>query len=808
MKMELTKGDLETNIKKGKKFSIADNPLAFKILSSGIYSNKIQAIIRELCTNAFDSHVMANNAKPFVVGLPDIYKPVFYVQDFGVGLSPDQVENIFTTYFESNKRDSDEVDGCLGLGSKSPLCYTDNFNVETVWEEKKYNYLVYLDENNEPSITEPVVSPAEDGEVTGVRISIAVKNDDFFSFRDVASKVLSWFKKGSFVVAGENELFLAKKEYKFKSESYGIHGKHYGYSEVVMGNVAYPFTWSEFNEHITYARIFPKDVEGQVDVDFNDDQSVLNFYDKEKSGKYFKIKKRLQAIVEMGITLWVDRGQVSMSVSREKLEYSPKTIRVITSLISSVAATMVEDVQKKIDDSSNIWEARRIIWELLSYKNGRNPFLQILNSFDKESTQFAYKGKNLYGGGISLWVPLDLKNEEEKKGMVEEDDDSGFEIDNTGSPVEKYHAKLFSAFHTKQVAKCTTAYWKEARRSSSPNKFEKVTHTKYISPEENSYYFIKDSNHAVYSKIKNWSESLEDKMHSVFYILYPFSDDPDDVACFEEWIKDNEFPNVIKLSELKTPSMAKDGRRKRVPSKVLGWANKEGHSENQNLFWEDTTVDLNDENTSGVYVEVKHYSWKMKDDSSYSSPHSLSTLLKAMGTHFNERLIGVRKTAVKKFAKSPNWIRLDEWIDKNFKYTGQELEDIGYYEAYRNHRHLIFEAVHKDFQSFKNYEFNDNSPFKEMLNVLTFLETVNSNKFSFSNYSLLNNLKHHLGITVPNKSKEIEDSIKKANDLLANYPLLVNMYSSYSEKSIKNIVEYVQLKDQKEVQSEKEKNAA
>ena len=103
-------------------FKIRNSAKAFKILSDGLYSNKIKAVIRELSCNAVDSHVAANKADtPFEVHLPTVLEPWFSVRDFGLGLDGDQVENIYTTYFESTKTESNDFIGALGLGSKSPF---------------------------------------------------------------------------------------------------------------------------------------------------------------------------------------------------------------------------------------------------------------------------------------------------------------------------------------------------------------------------------------------------------------------------------------------------------------------------------------------------------------------------------------------------------------------------------------------------------------------------------------------------------------------------------------------------------------
>jgi HSP90 family molecular chaperone len=93
-------------------FRIRNSAKAFNILSSGLYANKIRAIIRELSCNAVDSHVAAGRSgTPFDVHLPNTLEPHFSIRDYGTGLSHEQVKNIYTTYFESTKTDSNAFIG-------------------------------------------------------------------------------------------------------------------------------------------------------------------------------------------------------------------------------------------------------------------------------------------------------------------------------------------------------------------------------------------------------------------------------------------------------------------------------------------------------------------------------------------------------------------------------------------------------------------------------------------------------------------------------------------------------------------------
>jgi hypothetical protein len=57
-------------------YTIEASAKAFSILSDGLYSNKIRAVIRELSTNAYDAHVEAGKPKvPFNVTMPDRFNP-------------------------------------------------------------------------------------------------------------------------------------------------------------------------------------------------------------------------------------------------------------------------------------------------------------------------------------------------------------------------------------------------------------------------------------------------------------------------------------------------------------------------------------------------------------------------------------------------------------------------------------------------------------------------------------------------------------------------------------------------------------
>jgi hypothetical protein len=126
-------------------FSIDDdNSIIFDILRDKMYSNKIGSICREVSSNARDANREAGRGDKSIEiqivepnKLLSISDMSIIFRDFGLGISPDRMENVFVKYAASTKRDSNGQTGGFGLGAKTPFAYTDTFTVVTVcnWAE-------------------------------------------------------------------------------------------------------------------------------------------------------------------------------------------------------------------------------------------------------------------------------------------------------------------------------------------------------------------------------------------------------------------------------------------------------------------------------------------------------------------------------------------------------------------------------------------------------------------------------------------------------------------------------------------------
>ena len=178
---ETNKTETNCNLE-GKAFSIKNSPVAFEILSSKLYSDANMAVVRELLCNAYDSHKACGKQDvPIHVQLPSYLNKNFIIRDYGLGLSKEDVIDLYTTFFHSTKADSNDFTGCFGLGSKTPFSYTDAFTVTSYWNGTKYSF-VAAKKDGYPNIY--CINEEDTDECNGLQISIPVKDGEDFVFKN------------------------------------------------------------------------------------------------------------------------------------------------------------------------------------------------------------------------------------------------------------------------------------------------------------------------------------------------------------------------------------------------------------------------------------------------------------------------------------------------------------------------------------------------------------------------------------------------------------------------------------------------
>ncbi|AHY24963.1 RIIA lysis inhibitor [Pectobacterium bacteriophage PM2] len=340
-----------------KKFSIATSAKAFKILSSGLYKNKIRAVVRELACNCTDAHFLNGFKGAFDIKVPSQIDPRFVIRDYGPGLSKENVENLYTTYFASTKNGSNDFIGALGLGSKSPFSYTETFTVTSYHDGVVRGYTAMLDKG-EPVIRMIFEEPMTENDKTGIEIVVPVKTSDLDRWRSEISYVIRPFGKDKVNIQGSN----AEQHFFPEFEEYLAASKpEYGYYEndglhAVYGNIVYPLN----------------NIPGMKDL-------------------WLMAKNRV-------VYIKFPLGELDIAASREELSLDETTIKNILSRVENLDKRVMEEDIKEWSESDN---TRKVFREVNSLNSKANKMIH------QRQTKFTSKNLNLVQLNNMYTIPND-----------------------------------------------------------------------------------------------------------------------------------------------------------------------------------------------------------------------------------------------------------------------------------------------------------------------------------------------------------------------------------------------------------------
>jgi len=326
-------------------FKIKASSKAFKILSSQLYSNKIKAVVREYSTNAIDSHIQAGKSDiPFHIHLPNKLEPFLLIQDYGVGISHEDIYEIYTTYFLSTKENTNEQSGCLGIGCKAFFAYSDSCLITSIFNGVKRVYNAYFNESDTPTIA--LMSTENTNNCNGVSIQIPVNEVDFQTFANETKIICRFFKVKPTITGGLIDWNTDKVTFSGENwESYESldHGKGY----VIQGQICYPIEPYQLSyEH----------------------REIFN---------------------HAGLVIYADMGDVSFTPSRESLSYDEATKAWLNTKMSFIAKDFGDKLAKSILDKDNIYDAMKAVnliqTKFTFLKSLSNSLVYIWNGIDISS---------------------------------------------------------------------------------------------------------------------------------------------------------------------------------------------------------------------------------------------------------------------------------------------------------------------------------------------------------------------------------------------------------------------------------------
>lgn len=198
----LTLGDMDA-----KAFGIdTSNGVIFDILRNKMYSNKIAAVAREITSNSRDANrenkkidtpIEVHIVEPSVIISSTDMQIVF--KDYGTGITPDRMANIFLNYGASTKRTTNKQTGGFGLGAKTPFAYTDTFTVVTVYQNGSGNmkdiYTASITDRKGIGSGEMILFTSEaTDEPTGTSIVVPIDENDREEFEREVHRATSFWK--------------------------------------------------------------------------------------------------------------------------------------------------------------------------------------------------------------------------------------------------------------------------------------------------------------------------------------------------------------------------------------------------------------------------------------------------------------------------------------------------------------------------------------------------------------------------------------------------------------------------------------
>lgn len=236
-------GDLQEHF-----FSIKDQGMIFDILRSKMYSNPILAICREITCNARDAHREVGTPEvPVHIQLPAGLEPNWKVKDFGPGISPDRMLNIFIQYTASTKRDDNTQTGGFGLGAKTPFSYSDTFLVTTIHDGTRYSYSCTIDDTKVGKLLLLDKRPSD--EPNSTEICIRVKPVDFNTFHQYTEQACRHWDTKPIVTGGSISWETTNKI--AEGTGWAICSSH-DYNKnakVVIDGIEYPLTLDDLRKY-------------------------------------------------------------------------------------------------------------------------------------------------------------------------------------------------------------------------------------------------------------------------------------------------------------------------------------------------------------------------------------------------------------------------------------------------------------------------------------------------------------------------------------------------------------------------------
>lgn len=302
-------------------FSLGDERVIMNILRSKMYSSPIRTICQEVMSNARDAHrEMGKGKTPIQVTLPNSIDMSLRIRDFGPGITPERMSDVFIKYGNSTKRDTNKQTGGFGLGAKSPFSYSDTFTVVSITPERgqmiRREYVAYIDESQLGAMS--LVKEEKTDEEQGTTVIVPCKPNDAKKFAEAVEETgRYWTPRPK--VKGNSDFCFEDVTYSYESKD--------GDWAIIEGD---------------------KEPRAVVDGISYRIQTALVLKDTEKTE---------QKLCDAGLRLFFSVGQMKVTANREDLDYQPDVITKLRAAIHKAMREVDTLVTAQMSTATNYIEA-------------------------------------------------------------------------------------------------------------------------------------------------------------------------------------------------------------------------------------------------------------------------------------------------------------------------------------------------------------------------------------------------------------------------------------------------------------------
>lgn len=383
-------------------FGIGSLNIIFDILRNKLYSDVIGSVAREYSCNARDAHrEIGKSHVPIEIHLPNTFDLNYKIKDNGPGISPNRMKDIFVNYAASTKRNDNIQGGFFGIGSKSAFSYTSQFSIITttpsIFPTSHTNnttihttrhYIAFIDQTEVGKIR--LVREEVTTEPCGTEIIVAVEQKDCQAFINATLNATRFWDVKP-ILKG----ITPTPEYKEEPGQLLAEGSNWKvYSPTHYMNSDYNDSSKpifDYNDSYAIVDGIPYKIDDHAiaqtkDGAFNDDlYNLLNY----------------------PLRLFFNIGELTLSASREQLQYDENTRRCIINrltLIKNELANQFEvqlELQKTYTDAvvfvSEFFNNFRSFVDKTKYK-----YSEYNNSYN-ESSGLTWQNNKIYGSRIHLY---------------------------------------------------------------------------------------------------------------------------------------------------------------------------------------------------------------------------------------------------------------------------------------------------------------------------------------------------------------------------------------------------------------------